>query len=119
MFVEPQGTYNGAAAAAAARLDFYLLDASLSPAGAYLEAKLRREGRETVTRIDRWTAYAINGLVSGDYDVELALFERGRPEPMARAARTITVNLEANAAERQASPPSSPSPSPSSGLRVK
>ena len=100
----PRGTLNGVAAADAAVLDFYLLNAKLGPGKQGLTLTLRGpDGRaERVEKLTSWRARALTGLVSGDHDFELVLTgPDGKPlgSPGSTARRTITVNRDAPVAK--------------------
>jgi hypothetical protein len=89
VYVEPQGTYNGEAAADAARLDFYLLGGASGSVEVRLNGRPPRSGGS----LGDWRAFALSGLDNGDHTVELAL-----PDTSGAAARsvrrTITVNRD-------------------------
>lgn len=94
---EPRGTYNGDAAADAARIDFYVLGAPLGAGKYQVAASVDGEGAHSELTLDRWQPLAVHGLPSGDFRIKLQLLgPDGKPVtgPHASAARTITVNRD-------------------------
>jgi hypothetical protein len=93
VYIEPQGTFNGPGAAAAARLAFVLLGAP--PVGSELQATLDGEGGGVTTgSVEAVRSYAVPEVPNGDYRVTLRLVGQGGTL-LAQAGRTITINLDA------------------------
>lgn len=96
--LSPRGTFNGEASAASARIEL-----SVSPAlgrGSAQRAKLLIKGRGVLVEreLSALTPFALKGLQSGDYRVELELIAADGSVIKSfgsRDAQTITVNLDA------------------------
>lgn len=96
VYVEPQGTYNGEAAARSARLDYLVLGAEPDLEVSVVRASTQA-GAPTALTVVR-SPQRIRGLASGDYRFELSLVGHpGTPTgPTASAiGRVVTVNLDA------------------------
>jgi hypothetical protein len=97
-YAEPQGTYNGAAAANSARIDFYVVNSKLAENALSLEATVSGAGGTHTQRLVEWRPYLLSGLTSGDHTVTLRLVDpQGKPlaRPRTTATAVITVNLDA------------------------
>jgi hypothetical protein len=91
VYLEPQGTFNGSAAAERARLEF------LEPnpgEGAKVQVTIAGPKGAGSWEVHSRVAYAIGPLDNGDYDVTLRVLDSSGAETH-RAGRTITVNLDA------------------------
>lgn len=98
IYSEPRGTYNGARAADAAFIDYYVLNAPVSSAALSVACRISHAGAKASFVLKGWRAFALHGLKNGDYTIELRL--RGADGKLLRGPgvaveRTFTVNRDA------------------------
>ncbi|MEM6831758.1 MAG: phosphopeptide-binding protein, partial [Bacteroidota bacterium] len=91
-YSRPKGTYKGADTKKL-MLDFYLLNAEISPEGNKVKAVIN--GKEFM--IDEWAPYFIEGLPMGEVSIKLELIDaEGNfiEGPFNRVERTVTLAAE-------------------------
>jgi hypothetical protein len=95
VYLLPRGTYNGAAAADSAVLDFYLFNTRLDADEHRVKVDVSSGGRSRQFVLSEWRAWRIAGLPSGDYRVELTLVDASNEPVQSPVSRVITVNRDA------------------------
>lgn len=93
----PEGTYNGAAAADAVRVDFLALPERLGAEKGSARVRVTGVGVNVESRVTSWQPLHVTHLPSGDFDVEVELLNaEGAPVSAtgAHARRTVTLNRE-------------------------
>jgi hypothetical protein len=92
----PRGTYNGAARARSALLDFVVIGADTPTERLRVRVRVSGPKGAGEVMLDSPGPYSLRGLVSGDYGFDLALLRDGTPLPgtWTHASRIITVNLD-------------------------
>ncbi len=104
VLLAPSGTLNGEAVADEARIDFLAAPTRLGVEGGRVHVSIAGGGLTAEKDLSAWQPIAIRNLPSGDFEVDVSLFDpSGKPlsEPSASARRMITVNRDAPAVRKQ------------------